>query len=71
MDFDIMTKKKTTININKELLRLIKIKALDLNITQTELITLYLKYGLTNHMQIKKPLTEKNYIRYKKKHQKK
>lgn len=66
-----MTRKKTTINIDEELLRLIKIKALDLNITQTELITLYLKYGLTNHMQIKKQLTEKNYIRYKKKHQKK
>ena len=66
-----MTTQKTTINIDKELLKLVKLKALDLNITQTELITLYLKYGLTNHIKIKAGFTEKNYIRYKKKHQKK
>lgn len=63
-----MNKQKTTINIEKDLLRLVKKKAIDLDLTQTELITLYLKYGLSNHMKIKTGLTEKQYTRYKKKH---
>ena len=48
-------KTKTTLNIDSELLKFIKLKALELDITITDLITLYLKYGLSNHMKIKKP----------------
>lgn len=65
-----MTTQKTTINIDKELLKLVKLKALELDITQTELITLYLKNGLSNHMKITKQATELQYNRYVKKHQK-
>ena len=63
-----MTKQKTTFNIEKDLLQLLKKKAIDSDLTQTELITLYLKYGLSNHMKIKTRLTEKQYTRYKKRH---
>ena len=63
-------KTKTTLNIDKELLRFIKLKAIDLDITQTELITLYLKQGLINKQPISKTILEKRYSRYKKLHQK-
>lgn len=57
-------KTKTTLNIDSELLKFIKLKALELDITITDLITLYLKYGLSNHMKIKKQSTEMQYNRY-------
>lgn len=60
-----MNKQKTTLNLDKDLMKLLKLKALELDLTQTELITLYLKYGLSNHNRIKKIITEKNYNRYK------
>lgn len=65
-----MTTQKTTLNLDKDLYKLIKLKALDNNITIAELITLYLKNGLSNHMKITKQATELQYNRYVKKHQK-
>lgn len=59
-----MKKQKTTINIDVDLLKAIKLKALDLDITQTELITLYFKYGLVNHNKIKTKFTDKLYKKY-------
>lgn len=44
---------KTTINIDDELLKAVKIKAIDNEMTMTDLITLYLKFGLTNHINKK------------------
>lgn len=56
--------KKTTLNLDAELMKLIKLKALELNITQTELITLYLKNGLINNNKIVKVSTERKYKHY-------
>lgn len=65
-----MAKHKTTLNLDKELMKLIKLKALNSNMTITELVTLYLKYGLVNHITIKKGVTEKRYnMKLKKHHQ--
>lgn len=58
-----MAKHKTTLNLDKELMKLIKLQALEQDITITDLVTLYLKYGLTNHIRIKKGVTEKQYQR--------
>lgn len=60
-----MNKQKTTINIDKDLLKFIKIKAVDLDITITDLITLYFKYGLINHKKINKRATNMQYNKYK------
>lgn len=57
---------KTTINIDDDLLKLVKLKAIDNDITMTDLITSYLKYGLTNHNKISKIKLNKEYTRYKK-----
>ena len=43
-----MVKKSTSFNLDKELLRQIKLKAFEKDITQTELITSYLIQGLKN-----------------------
>lgn len=58
-----MEKKKTTLNLDNELMKFIKLKALDLDITITDLITLYLKYGLIHHNKIKNLTTERDYQR--------
>lgn len=58
---------KTTINLDDELLKLVKVKAIDNDITMTELITKYLKYGLTNHNKIANLKLNKDYERYKRK----
>lgn len=57
---------KTTINIDDDLLKMVKLKAVDDDVTITELITVYFKYGLTNHNRISKFRLEKDYNRYKK-----
>ena len=57
---------KTTINLDDDLLKLVKLKAIDNDITMTDLITSYLKYGLTNHNKISKLKLNKDYARYKK-----
>lgn len=54
---------KTTINLDDDLLKLIKLKALDLDMTMTDLISLYLKNGLVKHNTIKKIPIEKQYNR--------
>ena len=43
---DRMAKKNTSINIESEIMKAIKIRAAELEITQTELIERYLKEGL-------------------------
>lgn len=58
---------KTTINLDDDLLKLVKLKALDKDITMTELITKYIKYGLTNDNKIVKLKLNKDYDRYKRK----
>lgn len=58
-----MAKHKTTLNLDKELMKLIKLQALEQDITITDLVTLYLKYGIANHIRIKKGVTEKQYQR--------
>lgn len=58
---------KTTINLDDDLLKLVKLKAIDNNITMTDLITSYLKYGLTNHNKISNLKLNKDYTRYKRK----
>ena len=58
---------KTTINLDDDLLKLVKLKAIDKDITMTELITSYLKYGLTNDNKIIKLRLNRDYDRYKKK----
>ena len=57
---------KTTINLDDELLKLVKLKAIDNDVTMTELITNYLKYGLTNHNKIVKLKLNRDYDKYKK-----
>ena len=61
-------KHKTTLNLDSDLMKLLKLKALSKDITLTELVELYLKNGLTTDIKIKKGVTEKSYIRYVKKH---
>ena len=58
---------KTTINLNDDLLKLVKLKAIDKDITMTDLITSYLKYGLTNDNKIINLRLNRDYDRYKKK----
>jgi len=53
--FEIMeTKVKTTLNLDKEIIRNIKLVALNRDKTQTEVITQYLKQGLMNEKEINK-----------------
>ena len=63
-----MNKTKTTINIDSELLKIMKLKAIDKEITLTELMETYFKFGVVNDNRLKKPLTNKQYERIKKKY---
>lgn len=58
-----MAKHKTTLNLDSDLMKLIKYEALEQDMTITDLVTLYLKYGLTNNRLIKKGITEKKFQR--------
>ena len=59
-----METKKTTINLDAELIKQLKLKALKSDMTLTDLLTLYLKNGLANHNKLKSGIVEKNYNRY-------
>ena len=48
-----MVKQKTSFNLDYNLMQELRIKAIDENMTITELLTLYINYGLNNHNQIK------------------
>lgn len=48
-----MVKQKTSFNLDYNLMQELRIKAIDENMTITELLTLYINYGLNNHKQIK------------------
>lgn len=54
---------KTTINLDDDLLKLVKLKAIDNDTTMTDLISLYLKNGLINHNKLKKLQIERQYNR--------
>lgn len=45
---------RTTLKIDRELLKKLKDVAFDNNLTQNDLIINYLKYGLENEVEIKK-----------------
>lgn len=63
-----MTKTKTTINIDSDILKMLKLKAIDKEITLTELMETYFKFGIVNDVKLKKGYNNKQFERIKRKY---